>query len=87
MSAIRTAVRSCLSYFGSKNPEHRFDANETAWTDRQATQIRSKLFEVKYADLKAMDLIPLATDIAAEPGPYVYNVLDTVGEAKVIASG
>ena len=26
-------------------------------------------------------------DIAAEPGPYVYNVLDMVGEAKVIASG
>jgi hypothetical protein len=85
--AISTAVRACLRIFGSNNPDHRFDANETAWTDRQATQIRSKLFEVVYPDLKALQLIPLATDIAAEPGPYVYNVLDMVGEAKVIASG
>lgn len=87
MNALQRAVRDCLKYFAAKNPDHRFDANDTAWTERQATQIRSKLFEVKYADLKAMELIPLATDIAAEPGPYVYNVLDMVGEAKVIAAG
>jgi hypothetical protein len=87
MSATIKAVRDCLKSFGSRNPDHRFDANDTAWTERQATQVRSKLFEVKYTDLKAMELIPLATDIAAEPGPYVYNVLDMVGEAKVIAAG
>ncbi len=81
------AIRRCLQQFEAQNEDHRFDANDTAWTERQATQVRSKLFEVKYTDLKAMDLIPLATDIAAEPGTYVYNVLDMVGEAKVIASG
>lgn len=87
MGEIHSAVRGCLKYFTAQNSEHRFDANDTAWTERQATQMRAKLFEVKYPDLKALDLVPLATDIAAEPGPYVYNVLDMVGEAKVIASG
>jgi hypothetical protein len=87
MNTLQRAIRGVLKNFEASNPDHRFDANDTAWTERQATQVRSKLFEVKYADLKAMDLIPLATDIAAEPGPYVYNVLDMVGEAKVIASG
>ena len=42
---------------------------------------------IRNAELKAQQLIPIATDIAPELGPYVYNVLDTVGEAKVIASG
>jgi hypothetical protein len=87
MNAVQRAIRSCLKVFEASNQSNRFDANDTAWTERQATQVRSKLFEVKYTDLKAMELIPLATDIAAEPGPYVYNVLDMVGEAKVIASG
>lgn len=82
-----SAIRLCLQAFAQNNPNHRFDANETAWTERQATQIRSKLLEVVYPEFKALSLVPLATDIAAEPGPYVYNVLDMVGEARVIASG
>lgn len=82
-----SAIRQCLQAFAARNSEHRFDANETMWTERQATQVRSKLFEVVYPEFKALSLVPLATDIAAEPGPYVYNVLDMVGEARVIASG
>jgi hypothetical protein len=80
-------VRACLAKLASADGTVRFDANETAFTERLTTQVRAKLFEVVYAELKAQQLVPIASDIAAELGPYVYNVLDTVGEAKVIASG
>lgn len=86
MSDLHT-LRRILRDFGERNSANRFDANDVAWTERELTQIRTKLFEVIYQDLKATSLVPLATDIAAEPGTYVYNVLDMVGEAKVIASG
>ena len=67
--------------------EIKLDANETAFVERELTQVRAKVMEVVYAELKAMNLVPLATDISPNARQYVYYVLDMVGEAKVIASG
>lgn len=87
MNAFSQSVRRALAAMTADNPQIRFDANETDFVDRQATQIRAKLFEVIYAELKAQQLIPIASDISPDIQQYVYFVLDHVGEAKVIANG
>lgn len=90
MSAYNQAIRTALqSLSGTDNDGSiiRLDASETAFVEREVTQVRAKLFEVVYAELKAQQLVPLATDISADIQQYVYFVLDTVGEAKVVADG
>jgi hypothetical protein len=67
--------------------EIRMDANETVFLARQIEQVRSKIYEVVYAELRARSFVPMATDIAATAETYVYYVMDMVGEAKVIANG
>lgn len=87
MSAFNKQIRQALAQLSEAAGEVRLDANETAFVEREITQIRSKMFEIVYAELKAQQLVPLATDIAADVQQYVYWVLDQVGEAKVIANG
>jgi hypothetical protein len=88
MSFHNPAIRRALEQMADQAGDSavRLDANETAWVEREVTQIRNKLFEIVYAELKAMSLVPLATDISADILQYVYFVLDTVGEAKIIAN-
>jgi hypothetical protein len=66
--------------------EH-FDANETAFLQRQLEQVRAKTFEVEYPELRARSFFPLASDIAPSAETYVYFVYDKTGHAKVIANG
>lgn len=73
-----------LAMFGDV---HRFDANETAFLSRELEFVRTRVFEVQYADLIARNLVPIANDIPASADTYVYKVMDRVGEAKVIANG
>lgn len=87
MSAFNQAVRTALATMAASAGVLRFDANETAFVEREATQVRAKIFEIVVAELKAQQLIPLATDISPDVNQYVYYVLDMVGEAKVIANG
>jgi hypothetical protein len=87
MSAHNAAIRLALATLGDSSPELRLDANETAFVERELTQIRAKLFNVIYAELKAQSLVPIASDISPDVQQYVYFVLDMVGEAKVIANG
>lgn len=88
MSRYNEAVRRVLETIsGSGDDVLRLDANDTAFVEREVTQIRAKIFEVIYAELKAQQLVPIAGDISPDIQQYVYFVLDTVGEAKVIANG
>jgi hypothetical protein len=64
-----------------------FDAGETAFLERELTQVRTKLFEVVYAELRARLFLPMANDIAPSANSYVYKVWDRVGRAKIIANG
>lgn len=64
-----------------------FDANETAFLERQLTFVRQKTFEVSYAELLGRRFMPIATDIPASATTYVYFVYDQTGKAKVIAPG
>lgn len=83
---FRAGVREALSKLTDASGT-RLDANETAFAEREITQIRTKLFEVIYAQLMALNFIPLATDISPDVQQYVWFVLDHVGEAKIIANG
>lgn len=71
----------------SGNDSLRFDANETAFLERELTQLRTKLYEVQYATNKAISFVPLATDIAPDAKTYSTPVLDRTGQAKVIGNG
>jgi len=86
MSMYNSAIRRALQQI-SEAGAVRLDANETAFVEREVTQIRAKMFEVVYAELKAQQLVPIASDISPDINQYVYFVLDTVGEAKVVANG
>lgn len=64
-----------------------FDANETAFLERELTFKRAKMQEVIYASLEAAKFIPIASDIPPEAKTYAWNVLNKTGRAKVIANG
>lgn len=65
----------------------RLDADETAFLERELTQLRAKLFEVQYPDNLAMSFVPLATDIATDADTYSTPVLDRTGKAQIIGNG
>lgn len=65
----------------------RLDANETAFLTRQIEHVRSKTYEVKYANLLARGFIPTATDIPSWAQNVVEVVYDSNGRARVVANG
>jgi hypothetical protein len=79
---MKPSLAAVLAGFGQ---QYRFDANETAFLERQLTAVRTKVFEVVYPDLKARSFVPIATDIPASADTYAFPVLDRVGEAKIIS--
>lgn len=85
--ALVGAALIALSQAAGNSPDVRIDADETAFLERELTQVRSKLFEVKYAENRAMSLVPLATDIAPDADTYSVPVLDRVGKAAIISNG
>lgn len=56
-----------------------FDANETAFIERELTQLRSKIFEVVFPELRARTFAPKANDIAASAETYSYKVYEPIG--------
>lgn len=68
--------------------EMRFDAdpvaNATMFLTRQLEYVRSKVVDVKYAPLKTLDYLPLATDVPADVDSYVFFVYDATGQAAII---
>lgn len=64
----------------------KLDANETAFLDRELTQLRAKVFDVVYPNLLARSFLPMATDIAATASSFAYKVWDRKGKAKVGAN-
>jgi hypothetical protein len=61
------------------------DANESIFFKRQLEHIMSKTFDVKYAVLKAMTLVPITTEVGPAATEITYRSWDKVGMAKMIA--
>ena len=72
----------------SRLGEFRFDAdpiaNATMFLTRQLEYVRSKVVDVKYAPLKILEYIPLATDVPADVDSYVFFVYDSTGKAVIV---
>lgn len=81
-----TAILAALTA-NSGNSDLRFDANETAFLEREITQLRAKVLDVLYGDNIGMSFVPLATDIDPTADTYSTPVLDRKGRAKVIGNG
>jgi hypothetical protein len=61
------------------------DANETMMFARQLEAIEARLFEVKYPDGHAIELVPLNTSIDPGAQVYTYRVMNVAGEAKRVS--
>lgn len=64
----------------------RLDANETMMFSRQLEYIETQLFEVKYPQGHAIEIIPLKTNIDPGATKYTYRAKDYVGAAKRISN-
>ena len=64
----------------------RFDANETAFLERQLEDIQSETFDVLYPTLKARQLIPVRNDANRGARFITYRQFDRLGMAKIMAN-
>jgi hypothetical protein len=59
-------------------------SNGTIFLERELTQVRTKVLEVKYPANKAITFIPLATDIHPAADVYTWKVTNSWGQARII---
>jgi len=62
------------------------DANESAFFARELEHIKAQSYDIKYAQLKAMGLIPISTEAGPGAESITYDQYDEVGMAKIIAN-
>lgn len=76
-------VRRATRFFLSQH----FDANETAFLERDLTYKRATIQQVLFEDLQARTFLPIANDIPPNAETYVWKVLTQTGKARVGARG
>ncbi len=59
------------------------DASESVYFARELENIRARLYEVKYAENKAFDFMPLATDIDPSDDQWTERISDQVASATL----
>jgi hypothetical protein len=64
----------------------RFDANESVFFARQLEYVKGKTYDIKRANLSALTLMPVSTEIPEGATTHTYRQFDSVGMAKVIAN-
>ncbi len=64
----------------------RFDANESVFFARQLEHIKGRTYDIKRANLSALTLMPVSTEVPEGATTHTYRQFDTVGMAKVIAN-
>lgn len=62
----------------------RVDASDTAFLTRQIEHVRSKIYEVKTPELKALQFVPMATDVPAWASHVVQVAYDDAGRARIV---
>ena len=62
------------------------DADESIFFARQLEFVKSKSYDVKYAELKARSLIPVSSEAGPGADTIKYEQFDQVGMAKIISS-
>jgi hypothetical protein len=61
-----------------------FDADGAVFFQRQLEYIKSKSYDVKYADLPAREVFPVSNEAGAGVSSITYRTYDQVGDAKII---
>jgi len=64
----------------------RLDAGETAFITRELLAIKSKVYQTEYPTLRALDFVPMATDVDAYAENIAYQQTDEYGKAKIVAN-
>lgn len=64
----------------------RFDANETAFLDRELTDIEATTYDVQYSKLKAKEFVPMVFDLPEWATTWESVIYDHSGRAELIAS-
>lgn len=62
------------------------DSGESIFFIRELEQIKTRSYDIRYAELKGRSLIPVSNEISPGAETVVYEQYDQVGMAKVIAS-
>lgn len=62
------------------------DSQESIFFLRELEHIKTKSYDVKYAELKGRSLVPVSSEVNPGAETVVYEQYDQVGMAKVIAS-
>lgn len=68
------------------NAGYRFDANETAFLEKQLEFVESQTYDVLYSKLKAATFIPVASDVPEWAETWTYRQWDWRGIAELIAN-
>lgn len=69
-----------------KLPVDRLDSEESIFFARELEAIKAKTYDVKYAELKYLQLLPLSTEAGPSAEEITYRQYDMVGMAKIIGN-
>jgi len=61
------------------------DANESAFFARELEHVKTKTYDIKYANLKAFQMVPVSTEAGPTAESITYEQYDARGVAKIIA--
>jgi hypothetical protein len=67
-------------------PGTRLDSDQTVFFARELEHVKSETYDVRYADLKARLLFPVATDAGPAAESITYYQYDQVGFARIVGS-
>lgn len=67
-------------------PVIRADAGEAGMLELQLEQMRTKVYEIQYTELKARRFLPVATDIDTGAETFAYEQTDEAGVAQIITN-
>lgn len=72
------------AHFNAIQDEDRMDADETNMLALQLEQMRSRVYEAQYPEIKARRFLPVSNEIDPGAETFSYEETDYVGKAKVI---
>lgn len=80
---LREAAR-IAAHFNAIQTEDRMDADETNMLALQLEQMRSRVYEAEYPEIKARRILPVTNEVDPGADTFSYEETDFVGKAKVI---
>lgn len=83
-AAMAAEVNHLVATGQDRDDTRRLDADEVAMLALSLEQMRSRVYEIDYPELKARQILPVASDIDPGAETFAYEITDYVGRASVI---